>query len=278
MTVNVCREGHADMGKTMGTVDKALHLVSFFTVSKPEWGLSDLARTSGHDKATVLRLLNSLMAGGFVEKDPAAKTFRLGAAVLRLARIREASYPFVSVVKSPADSLSCKIQESVHVCLPEKDTLATVYVVEPQRATRVYVDPSQPLPYHATASGLAFLAFAGPETVEVMFSRLDLRAHTEHTITSKTALKDRLAQIHDAGYAISTSSFELETVGIASPIFDASGSAIATVAAACLALRMTPELELGIAAAVTGAAIEITRALGAEPPAGFITSHQRLLG
>lgn len=262
----------------MGTVDKALHLLSFFTVPKPEWGLSDLSRSSGYDKATVLRLLNSLMVGGFVEKDAAAKTFRLGAAVLRLARIREASSPFVSVVKTPADCLSAKIQESVHVCMPERETLATVYVVEPQRATRVYVDPSQPLPYHATASGLAFLAFAGPATVDATFSRIDLHAHTEHTITSHAALTERLAQIHEAGYAISTSSFELETVGIASPIFDASGCAIATVAAACLALRMTPELELGIAAAVTGAAIEITRALGAEPPAGFAASHQRLAG
>lgn len=264
------------MGKSMGTVDKALHLLSFFTVSQPEWGLSDLARTSGHDKATVLRLLNSLMAGGFVEKDVAAKTFRLGAAVLRLARIREASYPFLSLVKSPADSLSCQIQETVHVCLPEKDALATVYVVEPQRATRVYVDPSQPLPYHATGSGLAFLAFAESDVLDITFSRIDFRAHTEHTITSKSALTDRLSQIRSAGYAVSSGSFELETFGIASPIFDASGYAAATVAAACIASRITPELETRVAAAVTGTAIEITRALGVEPPADFIMSHHRL--
>lgn len=266
------------MGKSMGTVDKALHLLSFFTVSRPEWGLSDLARASGHDKATVLRLLNSLMGGGLIEKEETAKTFRLGAAVLRLARIREASYPFLSLVKSPADALSAAIQETVHVSLPEKDALATVYVVEPQRATRVYVDPSQPLPYHATGSGLAFLAFSGPDALEATFSRIDLRAHTEHTITSRAALTDRLSQIRSAGYAVSGSSFELETFGIAAPIFDAAGSAAATVAAACLAARVTPELETRVAAAVTGTAIEITRALGVEPPAEFIDAHQGLAG
>ena len=257
------------MGKTMGTVDKALHLLTFFTISRPEWGLSDLARSSGHDKATVLRLLGSLMNGGFIEKDETAKTFRLGAAVLRLARIRETSFPFVSLAKMTADRLSEDIQETVHVCLPEADALMTVYVNEPQRATRVYVDPSQALPFHATASGLAFLAFAGAEMTDAAMAQDELEKHTEHTITDRTALADKLAEIRAAAYAVSSSSFELETVGIASPIFDAAGHATATVAAACMASRMTPDLERHISTAVIGAAVEITRALGGELPDEF---------
>ncbi|WP_216641179.1 IclR family transcriptional regulator [Oceaniglobus roseus] len=264
------------MGKSMGTVDKAFHLLSCFTVTEPEWGLSDLARRAGQDKATALRLLNSLMAGGFVEQDPDARTFRIGTAVLKLARVREASFPFLSLAKPPSERLSASIGETIHVCLPEADALATVHIVEPQRATRVYVDPSQPLPYHATASGLAFLAFASAEFVDHALSSTDFRAHTEHTITSREVLIDALAKIRGGAYAVSSSSFELETIGIASPIFDASGHAMGTVAAACLASRITPELETRIASAVTGTAIEITRALGAEPPARFIQSHREL--
>lgn len=260
----------------MGTVDKAFHLLSFFTVSKPEWGLSDIARTAGQDKATALRLLNSLMAGGFVEQDPDTRTFRIGTAVLKLARVREASFPFLSLVKPPAERLSASIGETIHVCLPEADALATVHIVEPQRATRVYVDPSQPLPYHATASGLAFLAFAPPDFVAKALSSIEFRAHTEHTITSKEALIRTLAKIRSGAYAVSSSSFELETIGVASPIFDASGHAMGTVAAACLASRMTPDLETRVASAVTGTAIEISRALGAEPPAVFIQCHLEL--
>lgn len=260
----------------MGTVDKAFHLLSFFTVSEPAWGLSELARRAGQDKATALRLLNSLVAGGFVEQDPVARTFRLGTAVLKLARIREASFPFVALARPPAERLSEQIGETVHVCLPEREALATVQVVEPQRATRVHVDPSQPLPFHATASGLAFLAFARPDLLESALSHVDFRAHTEHTITSKEALTGQLAKIRAGAYAVSGSSFELETIGIAAPIFDASGFATATVAAACLASRMTPELETRIASAVTGTAIDISRALGAEPPAVFIQSHMDL--
>lgn len=261
------------MGKSMGTVDKAFHLLSFFTVSEPEWGLSDLARRAGQDKSTALRLLNSLMASGFVEQDPTTRTFRIGTAVLKLARIREASFPFVALARPPAERLSVSIGETIHVCLPEADALATVHIVEPQRATRVYVDPSQPLPYHATASGLAFLAFARSDFVDTALSSIEFRAHTEHTITSRQALTDKLASIRSGAYAVSSSSFELETIGIASPIFDASGYAMGTLAAACLASRMTPELELRIASAVTGTAIEISRALGAEPPAVFIQSY-----
>ncbi|RUW90138.1 IclR family transcriptional regulator, partial [Mesorhizobium sp. M8A.F.Ca.ET.059.01.1.1] len=40
----------------MKSVDRALYLLSYFTVQEPEWGLSDLARKSKVDKATTLRI------------------------------------------------------------------------------------------------------------------------------------------------------------------------------------------------------------------------------
>jgi IclR family acetate operon transcriptional repressor len=264
------------MAQTMGTVDKALALLEFFTVAQPEWGLSELAREAGRDKASTLRLLNSLIRGGFVEQHPKTKKFRLGTTVLKLARVREASFPFVTVMQPFLDSLTEATGETAHAALPNGEALITVSIVEPQRATRVYVNPSQPLPYHATASGLAYLAFAKDEAVDAALSAAEFRAHTHHTIIDPAALRSELARIRERGYAISAKSFELETTGIACPIFDWTGFASATVAAACVASRMTSSLEARVAAAVTGAAVDITRALGAAPPPGFLETHKGL--
>ncbi|MDG4897629.1 IclR family transcriptional regulator [Mesorhizobium sp. WSM4976] len=262
------------MSKTMGTVDKALILLEFFTVADPEWGLSELAREAGHDKTTTLRLLNSLMRGGFVEQHPKTKKFRIGTTVLKLARVREASFPFVTVIQPSLENLAEATGETAHASVPNGEALTTVSIVAPQRATRVYVDPSQPLPYHATASGLAYLAFAKDEAVEAALSAGELRAHTQHTVIDPKELRSELVRIRERGYAISAKSFELETIGIACPIFDWTGFASATVAVACVASRITASLEARVAAAVTEAAVDITRALGAVPPSGFLETHK----
>jgi DNA-binding IclR family transcriptional regulator len=73
----------------MSTVAKALDLLSLFTRTHPQAGLSDLARRSGLNKATCHRMLTDLAAAGLVEQVGPARDYRLGPAVLRLAALRE---------------------------------------------------------------------------------------------------------------------------------------------------------------------------------------------
>lgn len=84
----------------MGTVTKALNLLSFFTQNRHEIGLSDLTRLSGLNKATVYRLMGELQAAGFVEQVGPDRAYRLGPELLRLAALREAAVPILSVSHS----------------------------------------------------------------------------------------------------------------------------------------------------------------------------------
>ena len=56
----------------MRTVEKALRLLDYFDDQHPEFGLSELARLSGIDKATVLRMLGDLAATGFADAQSGA--------------------------------------------------------------------------------------------------------------------------------------------------------------------------------------------------------------
>ena len=131
----------------------------------PELGLTEIARLSQLDKATTLRLLASLRKHGIVEQNSETKKYRLGSSLLRLARIREASFPLVSVVQPVLDRLTAETGETAHAALAAGPSMISIGNAQPARTTRVYVDPTQELPYHATGSGLAFLAFSPPEVV-----------------------------------------------------------------------------------------------------------------
>lgn len=255
------------MTQTMGTVDKALILLEFFTISEPEWGLSELARQAGYEKATTLRLLGSLMRGGLVEQHPVTRKFRLGRNILKLARVLEASFPVASVVEPVLQALTAETGETAHAALGSGSGMITIGLAEPQRSTRVYVDPSQKLPFHATASGITYLAFTDDRTRDSVLTAGGFERHTAQTVRKAGDLRRLLSDVRERGFAVSARTFEDEVVGIAAPFFDAAGQAYGTIAVASVASRFTPEAERSIAAAVCKAASEVTAAIGGEAPA-----------
>lgn len=271
------KSGPGETVPMMKSVDRALYLLSYFTVQEPEWGLSDLARKSKVDKATTLRILVALIRNGFVEQHAETKKYRLGIAVLRLARVREASFPLLSFINPVLDRLAEEMEETAHATLAAETAMITVAVTEPKRSTRVWVNPSQLLPFHATASGLAFLAFAAPEVRDGVFAEGELVRYTKNTVVDEEELRAQLDQIRNRGFAFAPGSFEVESSGVAAPIFSSSGDAFGSVAIAGVASRMTKDRQLKAARLVVGASVEISRAIGAEPHPSILRATKDLL-
>ena len=49
---------------------KAIKVLECFTVAKPEWGVSEIARFTGFQKSTVHNILTTLQQLGYVEQNP----------------------------------------------------------------------------------------------------------------------------------------------------------------------------------------------------------------
>lgn len=246
----------------MQTVDKAVSLLGFFSTAEPEIGLSELGRLSGFDKAATRRFLVALAKHGFIEQNPDNKRYRLGPAFLRLARIREATVPFTSIVQPLLDRLVSDTGETAHASHLAEGHLVTLATAEPQRATRVSVNPSEALPLHATASGLACLAFMSPAEAEALLKRGGIGRHTGQTATSLRDIKRLIQATRERGFGRADRSFEDEVIGTAAPIFDWAGKPIGAVAVASVASRFTPELDRTITHAVLDAAVRVTRDTG----------------
>lgn len=248
--------------KVLQTVDKALNLLSHFSADTPEFGLSDLARVSGLDKATVLRILNSFAAHGFIEQDQDSKKFRLGPAVLHLARVRENTVPLISIIRPVLDSLAEKTGETAHASLPDGNALVTLAIAVPYRSTRVFVDPAQRLPFHATASGVVFLASAEPQLSARILSAIKLSRHTDLTATSMAEVKAKIETARRSGFAFADRTFETDTAGVAAAFTDSSGFARGTIAVAAVAARNDAQSLSAISLDVRNAAKEVSRLLG----------------
>lgn len=247
----------------MSTVEKALKLLGLFSESRTNLGITEMSRLMGWDKSNVKRYAADLAASGFLHQNPHDKSYHLGSALTRLAIVRERSMPIAGETKRVLERLVETTGETAHLSSFLGDTLLTTELVETQvKGTRVYIDPSEPLPFHASASGIAFLAASKPEFVSKTLSG-ELQRFTQETVTDKAGILAQLETTRHSGYACVTRAFDYDVIGIAAAVLSFDGDPVGSVAVATPAGRMNATIEQDIAAEVTKAAKEISAFYGA---------------
>lgn len=215
----------------MSTVTKAVSLLEALGADAPEAGLGDLARRAGFDKTTTRRLLMSLIDCGLVEQDERSRNYRLGSGIARLALMREAQFPFLRTAAPLVERLAGETGETAHVSEYSRRGLVSVHVVESERANRIFVPLGELLPLHATASGIAFLAFAEAKLRDAVLAA-PLPAYTAHTIADPTELARRVGEARRRGYSVGEQGFEEGVDSAAAAILDAGGRPVGAIAVA----------------------------------------------
>jgi DNA-binding IclR family transcriptional regulator len=103
--------------------------------------------------------------------------------------------------------------ETAHVSLPGAQGMVTIAHRLPNRGRVIKIDPAELLFYHATASGLAYLAFATDATRERLLA-LKREKIAEETITDETALRAALLAFRAQGYSQTRNSFESDVASV----------------------------------------------------------------
>ncbi len=245
----------------MKTVDKTMRLLSYFTPSQPEIGLSELARLAEMDKATTRRILMALNKHHFIEQNQITKAYRLGSGFLHLARVREATTPITAIASQTVDWLCDTTRETAHASVASPNALITIAHKEPHRGTVVMIDPTEPLPFHATASGIVFMAFNDTNFCENVLKK-QLGKYTSHTETDPVVLRQRIQQARQDGFYLNEHGFESDVAGLAAPYFNADGTAAGAIAVAMPTTRKTDELVKMVTKRVAAASARITTAIG----------------
>lgn len=259
----------------MSSATKTLELLTYFTIARPEIGLSALCRLAGRDKATTYRHLQSLEKVGFVEQNPATRQYRLGPALLQLAQTREATVPRKVAAEAALARLSEATGETSHVSVLSGTTVYALTSCESHsHSTRVIIDVDT-LPLHATGSGLCALAFGPADLMKEVGENPEV--FTARTPSTAQDVAGAVAQARETGFARSDRHFGEDTHSISAPIFDQTGLFAGAVSVACVATRFSPELEACVTQNLVVAARDITRNWGGLLPYSVEAAWARTL-
>jgi PcaR/PcaU/PobR family beta-ketoadipate pathway transcriptional regulator len=242
---------------------RGLALLEAFSTEHQTLSLADLSKAVGLPRSSVFRLAYTLTEMGFLIRDDAAKTYRLGSRVLGLGFTYLASQELIEVARPRLEALSGRTHCSAHLGVLEGTEIVYLarYAVDSAMTSGIRVGAR--LPAHATSIGRAILSQMPHDEVRAIFEEAQLTAFTEQTATTLDALLQLLTKDAARGFALSHSAFETGIASIAAPIFGADGKVVAAINVTTPESAIKgDELETRIADAVLATAAEISSWLG----------------
>ena len=209
--------------------ERAVRVLSLFNEERTTITAAEVAEHLSMSRSTTYRYLQSLRQAGLLEENSERASFRLGPRIFELARyarrglgLAEIATPMMQdCVKETGETVILTRRSGNHVICLERE--------ESSSHLRLSFERGQVLPLHAGASALVLLAWLDSETQDELLADAPLEQFTEDTITDPAAVRTRLKEIRESGYALSIGERDPGVVGIAAPIFGVSGDVIAAL-------------------------------------------------
>ena len=261
-------------------MDRALTALKLFLREKADWGVSELAARLGVHKSTAHALLGTLVAHELLERDPAARRYRLGAAAFAYgmqadghAALREAVHPTLGRLAHAAG-------QTAILCLPHDGRFLIVDAVEPPDDMRVALPVGRYLPLTCGCAGKAYLAWLDPAERGRLVRPEDLCRFTPRSITRMPAYLEELARTKARGYALDLEEYSPGVHAVGFPVRPTGGPPLGVVCVVGLSHQMPEDKLHAIGRRGVPLVAELGRTLAARQRPGPSTaarSHQTFL-
>ena len=193
-----------------------------------EQSLDDLAGELGVHKTTVLRLLRTMEADGFVRHD-AGHRYSLGARLFALADAAGEQYVVRRVAAPHLRELNRKTGQTVHLAAYENGQVLYIDKLDSVHAVRMYSQVGVPAMLHCTAVGKVLLAALPEGQRATVLAGLNYHRYTDRTITEPDRLRAELDRIREQGWAQDHAEHESFINCVGAPVTDGTGRVVAAV-------------------------------------------------
>ena len=250
-------------------VQKVCRVLRVLSTPQP-MRLAEIAEATGLNKATLLRVLDTLAGEGFVRRDADTRRWTLGdeAAVLGIAmqrrdHVRDRARPWlVRLASLSGDTVLLSTRSGVEsVCVDRE------FGDFPIRAN--YLDVGSRRPLGVGGGSLALLAWLPDDEVRAVLDQVEAALRARYPRISRALVEDAVAAARRVGHALLLDVVVERMGGLAVPVFGADGRPVAAISIAALSDRLSTRLDLLVPAMRQAAdALSVPGAAAASPLRG----------
>ena len=252
-----------DNAALVPAVDRAARILHAVASSGIPLGVSELSRQLGLNKSTTHDILSTLCRHQFLERDEAAKTYRLGYALAELGHRVGERMDLRAVAHPRLVALAHAVEETVILGTYHDGHVAIIDREEAPHEVKITAPVGRHLYYSAGVFGKIFIAAMPEAEASKLVRDKPLRAYTPKSITKITAYRAELEQVRAQGYALDDEEYLAGVRAAAAPVNDAQGRVVAALCVVGFGTRLPNTKLLQIAKQTRETAAEISRQLGA---------------
>ena len=224
---------------------RPLTVLELLTESPQPLTLAQLAALMQVPKSTLMRLLHSMEAQGYVLHMPAERGYVTGtrAVALSLKTLRGSNMR--RECRAVLRALVRRLGETCNLTVPDAGRVLYVERVDTAEPLRMHVQPGTWVPMHCTASGKLFLSSMSLLERQSVLANLPLPRSSPRTLVERAALEAELDRLAKLGIGIDNEEFVRGMIAVAVPVRDREGKLVAAIACHAPSARVSLDELMG---------------------------------
>jgi DNA-binding IclR family transcriptional regulator len=244
---------------------KALQILEGMTRIKTPARLQDIAQSLNMPQSTLLRFLNTYIDYGYVGQDPNSSCYYLTLKLADMGSRASSNFSIQDYLGKYVKQAAAAFNESASLCI-EQD-MQMVYIVTeegPGHMLRTLHRIGHIAPMHATGVGKLHLLNYSEDQLAELQEKRKFSKFTEHTITTREALKKELALIRKSGYAMDNEECEYGVRCIAVPVWNFQNRVVAGISVSVPVARLDKKKAAEITRFLKKISVNASREMGWE--------------
>ncbi len=206
---------------------KAFDILNCFTPETPALRVVDITRKVDMTQSNVSRLINTMVAYGYLERADDSGFYQLGKQIITLSGVALNHSELRKQALPELYDLEQRYEVGANLAVLEKDRMYYLAHVDSRRSPRMYTMVGHTTALHCTAIGKILLAAMTDEEIEAVMERAGMPSFTYNTITSLPVLMEQIEKIRRVGYSTEYGEHALGSACIAAAIRGRSGAVVA---------------------------------------------------
>lgn len=209
-------------------LDRAFDILEEIARSRGPVGLSELAQRMTMSKSTVFRILQTMVARGYIEKTLEG-LYAIGPKMFDTLSYHINSLELQTEAKPYLTALKRSLGLTAHLGILDGAFVSYIEKEATDWGEEAYTQVGYRSPAYCSSMGKCLLACLSSGELEEVLYGYDFKAYTPNTFTSKTAFVKYLHQARKQGWAMDNEEYEVGHCCVAAPVFNYRGDAIAAV-------------------------------------------------
>jgi len=243
------------------SVEKAVDILSCFTIEKPILTVGEITRLTGLNQSTVSRLLATLALKKCVEQTGPIGKYCLGVKFYQWGSVLRQKDKLVDLARPVMERLRDVCGEEVSLYVLSEGNRICLEAVKSRHGLARVTSVGKILPLHCGAAGKVLLAYLSDKERKKILYGKPLAKFTPSTITDPALLEADLEQIRRDGYAISIGEREEGAYSVVAPVMNGKGEIFASLSISGPVFRLSEEQKASNIRAALTAAHEISTLL-----------------